>query len=93
MSAKCAGCGREIVWAVTPDGKRIPLDPRPAVYRTEIVAGVQVCKRANGKDVPVAPTYLVGHHAVCPNVGDFNVKKRADRAAQEGPGPGHAHPL
>lgn len=27
MSANCRRCGRRIVWAVTTNGKRIPLDP------------------------------------------------------------------
>lgn len=31
QTAKCKACNRDIIWAVTPTGARIPLDARPAV--------------------------------------------------------------
>lgn len=27
--ASCSSCGRHIIWSISPDGKRLPLDARP----------------------------------------------------------------
>lgn len=35
LMAVCRGCGKEIAWGVTPEGKRVPLDPSPPVYEVE----------------------------------------------------------
>lgn len=29
---KCKGCGREIIWIMTPSGKAMPCDPDEVVY-------------------------------------------------------------
>jgi len=31
----CPGCGKPIVWGVTVEGTRVPLDPREPVYAYE----------------------------------------------------------
>lgn len=68
----CRGCGREIVWGVTSDGKRIPLDPRPPVYRTGTLlpeGGVR-CERDREA--------LCSHFATCPNADQFSGSRRKE---------------
>jgi hypothetical protein len=63
MSA-CRGCGKPIVWGVTSDGKKIPLDPRPPTYRivNDIPDSVKV----------VRDTFvMVSHFATCPKANQF----------------------
>lgn len=67
-SVKCTGptCSRKIVWGTLEDGRKIPLDPRPAVYQ---IVGYQ----PNGDPIlQRSRTALVGHHATCPDVGRFS---------------------
>lgn len=68
--SKCRGCGREVVWGVTPDGKRIPLDPRPPVYRTGALlpGGGVHCERDREA--------LVSHFATCSKAKDFSGTSR-----------------
>lgn len=69
----CRGCGREIVWGLTAEGKRIPLDPRPPVYRTGALLpggdGVH-CERDREA--------LVSHFATCPTAQQFSGSRRKE---------------
>lgn len=75
-TTNCKGCGRPMVWAVTADGKRIPLDPKPAIYMVvaEPGGGDHVCQRAK---VPAEVTdgkealFMVTHFATCPKASQF----------------------
>ncbi len=69
----CRGCGKNIVWAVTADGKRLPLDPVPAVYSTTTKNGVTTAARERRS--------MVLHHVTCPNVSQFSGKNRAKETA------------
>lgn len=72
MSAHCRGCGAEIVWGVTADGKRIPLDPRPLVYRTGTLlpdGGVR-CERDREA--------LASHFGTCPQANRFSGSRRKE---------------
>lgn len=71
MSATCRGCGKEIVWGVTNDGKKIPLDPRPPVYRIfthpEGFIGAERDREA-----------LCSHFATCPKANQFSGSRRKE---------------
>ena len=72
----CHACGRKIVWAMTGDGKSIPLDPSAPVYR--YVHGTRKdgemggkCQRAGdfceAKGM-YAEGFFVSHFATCTKV-------------------------
>ena len=77
-TSPCKGCGAPIVWAVM-DGKRIPLDPRPAVYTVTgdigDSKGETRCVRAVETDdgVSIAAS-MVSHFITCPNREQFTKK-------------------
>jgi hypothetical protein len=74
--ATCKGCGKEIVWGVTPDGKRIPLDPKPPIYAVaQDVGGALHLRRMPTGDV------MVSHFATCPQANEFSASKRRKGAA------------
>lgn len=50
--ADCGGCGRRIVWIVTPSGKKAPLDPEP---HTGLVLEGATAREARG-----TPGYVIG---------------------------------
>lgn len=33
--SKCKGCGNPILWARSPNGRMIPMDPKPVVYKIQ----------------------------------------------------------
>ena len=68
-TSPCRGCGKPIVWGLTNDNKKIPLDPAPPVY--SIVTH-------NGQSEAVRTTLaMVSHFATCPNANDFSASKKA----------------
>jgi hypothetical protein len=60
--SRCRSCDAEIIWAVTPKGKRIPLDAEPA----ERPAGLFRLEGENAISVAGEPVYL-SHFVTCPN--------------------------
>lgn len=69
----CQGCGRVMAWGVTPDGKKIPLDPKAPVYRI-----IERRPIAGGQDeiiVERATAAMVNHHSTCPAVNKAPWKK------------------
>jgi len=76
----CKGCGKEIVWGVTPDGKRIPLDPRPPVYSI-------LPNQPEDGDMQVVRDHnaSVSHFATCTKANDFSSStKRPETAKKAG---------
>lgn len=63
--SECRSCGAPITWAITDNGKRIPLDAEPAPNGNLIlVDGVARTPRIDD-DVPFLQ--YVSHFATCPN--------------------------
>ena len=61
---KCK-CGADIVFAKSPTGKSIPLDPRPACYQVrELPDGTVKCERD--------PKAMVIHFATCKHASEFS---------------------
>lgn len=84
------GCGAEILWATTKDGKPQPLDAEP-VKRVILVEGHDVDRLA--RDNPTEPgrnvrarvvdTYTP-HHATCPEVSNFRAPTTPTQASEGG---------
>lgn len=73
IEAKCAGCGRPIVWGQLKDGTKVPLDPRPAVYWVVAPAADHyMISRANGSKEKAQGQAMVSHFATCPKADQFS---------------------
>ncbi len=62
----CRGCHKEIVWGVTADGKKIPLDPRAPVYqlgRVDIDGNQELSRTSMA---------MVSHFCTCPKANLFS---------------------
>ena len=64
MSQQCKGCGAQIVWGETAEGKKIPLDPKPPVYRFNEFGKLEKVDAS------------VSHFATCPKANDFSASNR-----------------
>ncbi len=69
--AWCQGCGRIMVFGVTVDGKKIPLDPKAPVYRVIEKDGERIL-------VERAVAAMVNHHSTCPKVNEKPWKKKPE---------------
>lgn len=69
---RCKACRAPIVWAVTPNGARQPLDSEPA-KRVVLDIGVEPPLAR------VVDTYMP-HHATCPKVAQFRKPKEGANA-------------
>ena len=68
----CKGCGKPIVRGVTADGKRIPLDPRAAVYQVLDYGGrVQATRTGLLASAEGVSQCMVTHFATCPKASEF----------------------
>lgn len=71
-TAPCRGCGRPIVWAVDPLGRRIPLDPTPPVYHVQLEATDNPGSARASRSL----TAMVSHFATCPEASRFSGSSR-----------------
>ena len=73
--ATCSGCGKRVLWILTKEGKRVPLDPTPPTYGLHVLNDAAdpptfEWRRTNGKDVQ-EPVF-VSHFATCTKANDFS---------------------
>jgi hypothetical protein len=68
----CKACGAAIVWAVTSNGRRMPVDADP-------IPGPNVRLNADGT-CDVFGLLHHSHFATCPNADRFRKAKPSDRA-------------
>jgi len=67
--SSCKGCGKEILWGVTSEGKKIPLDPKPPVYVvSKNTDGSILAERFKGA--------YVNHFITCPDREQFSSSKK-----------------
>lgn len=78
----CKGCGAQIIWRQTKNGKMLPCDPTPVGYREREKARGKVMT-ADGRIVscdftnePDAPTGNIPHFATCPKAADFKKARK-----------------
>lgn len=71
ITPTCKGCGQPLIWAVTAEGKKIPLDAKAAVYRNT--------GRTHAMDLPIVERVkgsAVTHFATCAKANEFSGSKR-----------------
>lgn len=62
----CKGCQKPIAWGTTAEGKRIPLDTRPPVYRVVVdIDSGEIVECVRDKEC------FVTHFATCPKANEF----------------------
>jgi len=70
----CRGCGKEIVWAETQHGKKVPLDPKALVFSVMSENGKMIAVSLTGHRGPAGDLIMTSHFATCPNANDFHKK-------------------
>lgn len=76
MSATCRGCGKPIVWGVTADGKKIPLDPRAPVYEVPSITPTTFGTEGERIGITRNLSAMVSHFATCPQANQFSGSKK-----------------
>lgn len=69
----CRGCGREIVWAETSHGKKVPLDPKALVFSVVQEGSKLIAVKPIGMP---SERWMVSHFATCPAAADFSGRNR-----------------
>ena len=76
-TAKCRSCGREIIWTISPAGKRLPLDARAVtVYSIVEVDGGDAPDAEVAQRIDKSPVY-VSHFLTCPTVEQHTRQARS----------------
>jgi hypothetical protein len=73
MSAKCSSCGAEIIWAISDNGNRMPLDAK-VEKRFTLTFGDSSDPEWNPPVAHLANTYI-SHFATCPNAAQHRKSK------------------
>lgn len=64
--ARCRSCEARIVWAITPKGRRIPLDPDPVEGGNVLLEGERATVLTNEERAAHPGPLHVSHFATCP---------------------------
>ena len=86
-ATKCRGCGREIAFIKTINGKSIPVDPEPIEFIPELdydkfvlmdgtVERGQAVEKAGRNETRIG---YRSHWSTCPNAEDFRKKNKSER--------------
>lgn len=65
-AATCKSCGAEIIWAVTANGKRMPLDAKHSSGFT--IEGIADARE--GTPLIASSRVYISHFATCPNAAE-----------------------
>lgn len=77
----CRSCGRKILWALTGNDKRIPLDPEPVVNgNLEVDAETGRVRTLKAAELNALlrggnPLYHISHFATCPNANKHRIRR------------------
>ncbi len=66
MGAQCRTCEAPIVWALTQNGKKMPLDAEPSAEGTFVLMNGSTW-RAKPEDIAVHRPLHTSHFATCPD--------------------------
>lgn len=86
MSDVCASCGDEVIWAITPAGKRAPIDRDPVVDGNVLVLqpkglGATLAITLSQEALTAAQDARVplrlNHFATCPDSASWAARRRA----------------
>lgn len=63
MKARCSSCQAEILWTVTENGKRMPVDAKPIGKVTVLV------RNPENAETPISKQreHFISHFATCPH--------------------------
>lgn len=78
ITKPCRGCGKPVVWGETKDGKKIPLDPTPPVYKQFIDEFNNVWLERCFSELTRRPTAMVSHFATCKAANQFSGIRKKD---------------
>jgi hypothetical protein len=73
--SKCRSCGREIVWAETQHGAKVPLDPKALVFSVLEVGNKLIAVKPGGLH---GERWLVSHFATCKDANAWSGHKPGD---------------
>jgi hypothetical protein len=71
------GCGKEIRWGRTADGKNIPLDPAAPVYKLgpfDAESGLYAVEKVDG--------FKVSHFATCAQANNFSKGTKPQKSSE-----------
>lgn len=79
--AKCKSCGADIIWIVTPNGKKMPCDNQRIYYKQNVHTGGMTLVLPNGKldrgdlDLESDKFGYISHFATCPSANLYRKSK------------------